>query len=259
MHSGRYHERKRSQNKQVALSLSEFSERRASMSTLHLVEIDADENIIEEIEVDDDILQALQDDGGTELSLSDDDNELYLVELDDDGDIVDAVAIGQDDYDEDTELSLEDRVDGLELSIASMLGKGAIGAGRAIAGKARSGFAAVKNKIGKFRASFIKARPMGGPQAKRLTGPVDSKFGSTDLIRNTGMIKPKRVGLSGKGKLAVGLAAGATGAYLGNAMGANSNAKSNARKRKELSLSADQLLDADYNPLLADVESRTAK
>ena len=228
------------------------------MSTLHLVEIDADENIIEEIEVDDDILQALQDDGGTELSLSDDDNELYLVELDDDGDIVDAVAIGQDD-DEDTELSLEDRVENLELSsIAAM--RGMLGsAGRAIAGKARSGFGAVKNKIGKFRASFIKARPMGGPQAKRLTGPVDSKFGSTDLIRNTGMIKPKRVGLSGKGKLAVGLAAGATGAYLGNAMGANSNAKSNARKRKELSLSADQLLDADYNPLLADVESRTAK
>lgn len=230
------------------------------MSTLHLVEIDADENIIEELEVDDDVLQALEEDEDTELSLSDDDNEVYLVELDDDGDIVDAVAIGQDD-DEDTELSLSDRVDGLELSIASMLGKGA----RAIAGKARSGFGAVKSKIASFRkpddsfgAGVFNRRERAGMALKSAGNAVAGKAKQFGASAKAAMkAAPGAVGrFAIKNKKAFGAgAAGAGGGFAINTF-AGGNRKG---KQLSLSLSADQLLSPDYNPLLADVESRTAK
>lgn len=203
------------------------------MSTLHLVEIDADENIVEEIEVDDDILQALEKDEDTELSLSDEANDLYLVELDDNGEIADAVAIGQDDDEtEDTELSLESRVDGLELSIASMLGKGAIGAGRAIVGKARSGFGAVKKsfKHGGAGDTFVR---------KNFGHKVRTAAVKTGRAIDANPIK----------------SAAAAGAVGGFGVGSMLNKK---RKPVTLSLSAEDLL-TNKNPLLADVESRTAK
>ena len=254
------------------------------MSTLHLVEIDADENIVEELEVDDEVLQALEENEGTELSLSGDDNEVYLVELNDDGEIVDAVAIGQDGEDEDTELSLSDRVEQLELSsIAAM--RGMLGsAGRAIGSAASKGFGAVKSKINKFQVSrAVKhANRSGGP--KRLSDGRHGDYGNgpgniNGMLRGGGMkaSRPsggtmqtgimrhetiegrsgrKLVGLSRKGKMAVAAGVGAAG--VGGGFGINNYAGGD-RKRKELSLSIDQLLDADYNPLLADVESRTAK
>lgn len=209
------------------------------MSTLHLVEIDTEENIVDEVELDDEVLAQLNDaDESTELSLAAEDNELYLVELDDEGNIVDAELLG-DDEGEETELSLENRVEGLELSIATMLGRGV----RAVGSAASKGFGAVKQSFKHGGAGDKLVRRAVGHKGRtagiKIGRFVKNSAGATGAAIRNRPIASAAIGGAGAGAVA--------GGYLGR----------NAERRRNtaLSLSAEELL-TDKNPLLADAAAR---
>lgn len=228
------------------------------MSTLHLVEIDDEENIVDERELTDDILESLDEETGeTELSLSDDNNSLYVVELDDAGNIVGAEMLGdddaEDDTEDDTELSLSDRVEELELGLASFLGQKAMAAGR-LAGR---GAMKVKSAMGnsfsrggtgnrllrKGRIAAVKTgravRTMAGQAATTVGGAIKSG-GSKAANGFKSLSTRNKAGVVG-GTAAIG---------GGMAYGVN------RRRNTSLSLSAAQLQSAEHNPMLADAQKR---
>lgn len=217
------------------------------MPTLHLVELDDEDNILDEVELDDEVIAALEsEDEDTELSLSDDNSRLAIVELDDDGEIVAVEELGaEDDEDgEETELSQEPETSEGDLELGMFSGFAKSGAVRNAAAKGMRLVRRVKGALTKGSAKL--------PSMKRLgTAPNFVGSGSTALSKLSAPVSSasKRiVGLSPAGKAAVG------GAAVGGAVGLAVGRRQRGRARA-LSLGND-LLVADKNPLLIDASAR---
>lgn len=218
------------------------------MSTLHLVELDDEDNILDEVELDDDILAALEsEDEDTELSLSDDNSRLALVELDDKGEIVAVEELGLEDdeeEEEDTELSQESESSEGDLELGAFSGFAKSGVVRNAAAKGMGLVRRVKGALIKGSAKL--------PSMKRLgTSPNFVKGGTGALSKLSSPVasaSKRIVGLSPAGKAAVG------GAAVGGAVGLAVGRRQRGRARA-LSLGNDLLL-ADKNPLLIDASAR---
>lgn len=209
--------------------------------SLHLVELDADDEIIDEVEVDEDILEAIESiDESQELSLSDENNSLYIVELDDAGNIIDAEVIEGGNEDQELSLGLLSAVKTGANIIRAGVRRGGVNLKRAIG---PTGIARARSIIPSLR------KDAGTIGAGIKSGASSAMSGiKSGASAGFGRVKSAVMGSSRRTKAIVGTGVGAAGL----------TAMTPRRQRQEysLSLSNEEQRSAKHNPLIADAELR---